>query len=375
MIAIRFWIFYGNRGDLCFFEYKTFTCSWHCSFRVHALGCTPSSQPQMQYLIRQQLVEANKRKMETCKRPLKSASTTKRVAILMIGESFRSTRRQLSRRTCSPDSIPPQMQVAYDIKAKVVLPLKLANYTVDLFGTTYPCSNSSDSEAYHKVLHQMFDFTAFNGHLIKSKLEFGGQMGIIQASTKLALENEKLGDAGNGYDYFMFLRWDLRMVGLAMDYRHLDCAFDATHSVHIARDYLQFARNLGPQHANLDWMWVVPSYSIECLYTIGLNDPELCCESKCGGSACHGCMKNLNDATHSSWPGHTSSWMDHAHSTCPAMLTLDKAMPSLSETTEGSKKQTVFCSDEGVLMVKDSETGMVQPASLTDGVYYPPIDF
>jgi hypothetical protein len=58
------------------------------------------------------------------------------------------------------------------------------------------------------------------------------------------------------------------------------------------------------------------------------------------------------------------------------MLTLDKAMPeSLSESTEGSKKQTVFCSDEGVLMVKDSETGMVQPASLTDGVHYPTMDF
>jgi len=247
--------------------------------------------------------------------------TTMRIAYLIAGDAFRSSRRQLEPGSCAEGSEEPQLHACKSQMTNIIKPLEQAGYDVSLYGVTYPCSGG---QQLVDSLPGMFDgYMKRFASVARSNITYGGQVGGWRAAVSQVMT--RVNNNTDWFDYYIITRWDL-VADNTTTPEFWKCVLDGQ----------RVARHLGHLNAlttdtgwgllNMDFFMILPGSLMENLYSMLLTDPERCCSTSYMGTACVLCADNLNlDAGTS----HT------AQIACPGLersLQLNKNAP-LEDTT------------------------------------------
>lgn len=203
----------------------------------------------------------------------------KNIAILMNGDSFRSTNKQLEINTCV--SMDAQKENADSIKNNLILPLKNNGYYVKVFGCTYLCTNNND---FTKYLSSMYD-NAIIKLITRSKHLYGGQMKCMKAVFDLAIMSEE--NKLHPFSHVIFLRWDYKILTPNINFSLLF-------------DNIKIARNYADMHGLEDWwgklnadVLLIIENHLFPTFELAVQQGK-CCEFREKGPACSYCSRNIN---------------------------------------------------------------------------------
>jgi len=141
----------------------------------------------------------------TASRKQQTERTTMRIAYLLVGDAFRSSRRQLEPGSCASGSEEPQLNASKSQMTNIIKPLEQAGYDVSVYGVTYPCSGG---QQLVQSLPGMFD-GYMKGFLLaaRTNITYGGQVGGWRAAVSQVMTEVNNNTAW--FDYYILTRWDL----------------------------------------------------------------------------------------------------------------------------------------------------------------------
>mmetsp|Transcript_24974 Transcript_24974/g.48744 ORF Transcript_24974/g.48744 Transcript_24974/m.48744 type:complete len:356 (+) Transcript_24974:96-1163(+) len=220
---------------------------------------------------------------------LQTKRATGRVAYLIAGDAFRSSRRQLESSSCAEGSEGPQLEACQSQVNDIIKPLEQAGYDVSLYGVTYPCSGG---EQLVRSLPDMYDGYMKGFALVeRTNVTYGGQQHGWRAAVSQVMTD--VNNATDWYDYYIISRWDLVTENHSTP-EFWKCVLDgqpvARHFGHLTG----YTTDSGWGHLNMDFIMVVPGILMANLYSMLLTNPERCCETSYMGPACVNCADNLN---------------------------------------------------------------------------------
>lgn len=225
----------------------------------------------------------------TASRRQQTERTTMRIAYLITGDAFRSSRKQLEAGSCGEGSEEPQLLACKSQMTNIIKPLEQAGYDVSLYGVTYPCSGG---QQLVDSLPGMFDGYMKGFALAeRSNVTYGGQVrGWRAAVTQVMTEVMNNTD---WFDYYMITRWDLTAENDTTA-EFWKCVLDGQRVARHLGHLNAFTTDTGWGLVNMDFFMIVPGTLMESLYSMLSTNPERCCSTSYMGTACVMCADNLN---------------------------------------------------------------------------------
>jgi len=215
--------------------------------------------------------------------------TTMRVAYLLTGDAFRSSRRQLESSSCGQGSEEPQLRACKSQLSNIIKPLEQAGYDVSLYGVTYPCSGG---QQLVEGLPGMFDgYMKGFSVATRSNATYGGQVTGWRASVSQVMKD--VSNHSDWFDYYIITRWDLLAENVTTP-EFWRCVLDGQRVARHLGNLMAFTTDDAWGLVNMDFMMVVPGSLMENLYGMLLTNPERCCSTSYKGTACVLCADNLN---------------------------------------------------------------------------------
>lgn len=229
---------------------------------------------------------------------------TGHVAVLLTGDSFRNSKRQLEAGSCGQGSEEQQRVMSKAHVDNIVRPLQAAGYNVSLFGSTYRCPDGRDlthllRRWYFRPAARLPDGAELSAvelqldTIERPPILFGGQGASYAAATRLAMLAAK--QSAVPYEQLLVLRFDLAPeTGIGA----WTCAFDAPAAARSSAHLHGLTSGQAAGLLNLDHVLAVPGGLAHCFRHLLLKEPERCCSTAPCGPACSFCANALNSLAH-----------------------------------------------------------------------------
>jgi hypothetical protein len=133
---------------------------------------------------------------------------TKRIAVVLRGDSFRDSLAQHCETSCGCDLAKDRQLQNVDSVLSMVADMERDGYAVDIFAATYPCTNAGVDWVHS--LPGRFGKYLKSFRLVENRVSYG-QLSMLNLSVSLVWE-KMAAEPALDYDFLVILRWDFLVV-------------------------------------------------------------------------------------------------------------------------------------------------------------------